>query len=214
VFSLLAVLASAQEKEFSFKTYLLGEWNVERFTVSMTTSEMVPVSTGKYVFNADTETTNIVGYWSPDEVEDEDGLQAKIPVLVEFDSSNTGNFKTGEDEDVLFSFYFQHFNGPWISHGEWNGQTSAFYQFNIVANDKFTITVYPNPVQEDAEVTIYSASRVKSGREKTFFEKYGSTMMMVGGFMLFQQLKGDGGRAAAAQGGGAPTVEERGPRSS
>jgi len=68
-------------------------------------------------------------------------------------------------------------------------------------------------VQEDAEVTIYSASRVKLGREKTFFEKYGSTIMMVGGFFLFQQLKGDPGRAAAAsQGGGAPSVEERGPR--
>ena len=51
---------------------------------------------------------------------------------------------SGEDEDVLFGFYFQHFNGPWISHGEWNGQTSAFYQFNIVNNQYIILTSFDN----------------------------------------------------------------------
>ncbi|GAB5364853.1 hypothetical protein AAMO2058_001005900 [Amorphochlora amoebiformis] len=209
-FALIALFSAyvqAQET-FSFQDYLPGEWKVERFSISPTTSEMTVVSTGKYVFNSKKESTNIDGSYTPESDAEEEGESVSIPVLVEFDSSNTGNFKTGDDEDLLFSFYFQHFSGPWISHGEWNGQTQGIYQFNIVAPDRFTITVYPTNSEE--EMAVISVTRVKSGREKSFFEKYGSTIMMVGGFLLFQRLKGDPGRGAATGGGGGqPTVEEK-----
>mmetsp|Transcript_21686 Transcript_21686/g.32288 ORF Transcript_21686/g.32288 Transcript_21686/m.32288 type:complete len:226 (+) Transcript_21686:1-678(+) len=220
IFFLCATAIAAQQSTFSFQDYLNGEWNVERFTVTVSSSEMILVSSDKYSFTSDGETGNLSGFFSSrdstitedSEESDEDIMPTKTPVLVEFEASNTGLFKTGDDEDTLFSFYFQNFNGPWMSHGEWNGQNPGVYQFNVVAHDKFTITVYPNDsaTNKDAEVIILSATRVKSAKDKSFFEKYGSTIMMVGGFLLFQRLKGDGGRqAAAGAGGGAPTVEEK-----
>jgi len=209
VLATLSLLAQAQDStpKFSFKDYLSGEWNVERFAVTMATSEMTPVSSGTYQFEPEKESDNLVGFWTPGEA-GEDGEVVKDPVSVEFDALNTGSFKIGEDNDLLFSFYFQHFNGPWISHGEWNGVSDGFYQFNVVASDKFTITVFTHPMKEDGEVILFSASRVKSAREKSFFEKYGSTMMMVVLFLLFQRMKGDP-RGQGGGGAGEPTVEEK-----
>eukprot|EP00472_Partenskyella_glossopodia_P006930 CAMPEP_0197517980 /NCGR_PEP_ID=MMETSP1318-20131121/3073_1 /TAXON_ID=552666 /ORGANISM="Partenskyella glossopodia, Strain RCC365" /LENGTH=224 /DNA_ID=CAMNT_0043067967 /DNA_START=6 /DNA_END=680 /DNA_ORIENTATION=- len=209
----LGVAVSGQDagKVFSFEKHLVGTWDVHQFMVATSTSEMMPVSQSKYVFNSDPDTGGVVGYFMNND-EDEDGLVSKIPISIDFDAANTGNFKTGEDEELLFSFYFQNFNGPEMSFGEWNGQNPGFYQFQIVSGDKFLITVFPTDEGKDddadSEVIVYSANRVRSAKDKTFFEKYGSTIMMVGGFMLFQRLKGDQRPAVTAPAGG-PRVEEK-----
>lgn len=54
-----------QDESFSFKNFLRGEWNVERSSVTLTTSEKVPISTGTYMFEPEEETGNIVGSYSP-----------------------------------------------------------------------------------------------------------------------------------------------------
>mmetsp|Transcript_28509 Transcript_28509/g.39693 ORF Transcript_28509/g.39693 Transcript_28509/m.39693 type:complete len:226 (-) Transcript_28509:292-969(-) len=210
VLALLVSPISADAPDFDFRKFLKGEWSVEKFTVSMASSETIPAGSGTYTFKEEKETENLPGFWTPSSTEsDPDEPEERIPVSVEFDALNTGNFKIGEDLENLFSFYFQPFNGPWISHGEWNGESGGFYQFNVVGSDKFTITIYPHKDKQDAEITLFSAVRVKNYREKTWFEKWGSTLMMLGGFFLWQRMKGDQGRPAGPGATGGPTVEDK-----
>jgi len=122
-----------------------------------------------------------------------------------------------EEDDVkdhslktLFNFDFslQH-NGMVVSQGEWFGteassststptststststttsSSSFYYQFLIGGWDKFSITVYPKSLNQDAEIVLFTGRKIPVLQEKGFFQKYG-TMMMIGGFFLFNMF--------------------------
>jgi hypothetical protein len=134
---------------------------------------------------------------------------------------NSGSYKFGEsvqDLTELFSFKFHPLpdNGA-ISIGKWNSEPGAHYEFLIHNQDSFTITVLPDSKDDDALVHLYIGKRVLYPVTQTFFQKYGSTIMIAGVFMLNmymqQKLKGQqqnnaarANNAAAAPAAAAPTA--------
>ncbi len=211
--ALVAPRATADDS-FSFRDFLSGTWEIERTSVSLTTSETVPVSKGTYVFAAEEGTGNVAGRYiqnstasADDMVDDvEDAAPEAVPILVEFETAVSGAFKTGSDEDLLFNFFFQEYQEyNMMSAGEYNGQVPGYYQFQVLSRDRFTITLYPAEPGADPELTVISARLKKDARERTFFERYGSTIMMLGLFMLFQNMK----PAQPPRAEGPPTAEEK-----
>jgi hypothetical protein len=102
------------------------------------------------------------------------------------DDGNTGVYKTGENYDsmyVLFEFDFtvlpEHAS---VSIGTYNTDPVSRYQFLVHGTDKFTITVLPTDAADGA-VHLYLGKRVIYPSEMTFFQKYGSYIMIGGVFL-------------------------------
>jgi len=140
-----------------------------------------------------------------------------MAVSVDFDTSNSGTFKTGQTEyDLTALFHFEFVtqpNGMIMSHGEWHGTNGGFYQFNVGNWDKFSITIWENPEDEKAKkekdpyVVILVGKRIVNS-EKTFFQKYGMYALLGGVLILnmFLQSKTRGlqsNRAPATRATGA-----------
>eukprot|EP00455_Lapot_gusevi_P026915 TRINITY_DN283_c0_g1_i1.p1 TRINITY_DN283_c0_g1~~TRINITY_DN283_c0_g1_i1.p1 ORF type:complete len:252 (+),score=79.69 TRINITY_DN283_c0_g1_i1:58-813(+) len=184
----LAIPALAQEKTvLSFHEFLSGNWSVQRSVVSLKSFEQTnDVTIGRYSFHKVEGSQTLVGsFYENDTTTGE--LSNDLVVAVEFTNPLAGVFKTGASEDELkplFNFDFKRqSNDVVVSHGEWLGAQGGFYQF-MAFNDRFTITVYPSDPANSSQVIVWAASKIPEVVERSFFSKYGSTIMLVG-FMIF-----------------------------
>jgi len=194
-----------QQAGFSFYEYFHGEWDVQKSTISLKTSEQsLDPMQGHYSMDKENGTQNLIGQ-SFDNDTSTGEVTNRLAITIDFTGPNSGAFHTGDtpdDQKQLFKFDFlPQPNGMFISHGEWNGASPAFYQFSIASWDKFTITVYPAQLADDAEITMYVGRKIPVNKEKSFFQKY-STMIMLGGFFLFQMFMQRKTRQAAPEGDG------------
>mmetsp|Transcript_22024 Transcript_22024/g.24487 ORF Transcript_22024/g.24487 Transcript_22024/m.24487 type:complete len:234 (+) Transcript_22024:24-725(+) len=196
--ALLACLCGALAEEvadFSFADFFQGEWVVERSTVDINTNVHIYDETrGRYNMSKAGDHGMAGEYFAEDTVTGD--VLSSLIVRIEFaHDPATGAFKTGAETDepsefaTLFNFAFQHepHNGMIISHGEYHGAKGGHYQFLIPSPDKWVLTVY----QEAGEAVVYLGQKVVVQNEKSFFQRYG-TMLMLGGFMLvntFMQKK-------------------------
>ena len=152
---------------------------------------------GYYHFVKDNSSSSLIGRYYDNHTETGD-IENSLTVLVEFDDNSNGQWKTGRDEDSLtqlFPFSFvQHPAGHPTSVGDWHGNDDSFYVLQINAPDKFTITVQPkraNQLQQGDEeeeqaeegVVIYSLRKKSEPAAKTFFQQYG-TWLMLGVFFV------------------------------
>merc|ERR1719445_953199 len=74
--------------------------------------------------------------------------------FISFSSPNTGVFKTQSNFEFkmipLFNFDFHMYpNGVLLSHGDWEGDSGTFYQFQVTNATTFTITLYPKHSRSD-----------------------------------------------------------------
>ena len=144
----------------------------------------------------DNSSTSLIGRYFDNHTETGD-IENALSVLVEFDDNSNGAWKTGRDENSLtqlFPFSFvQHPAGHPTSVGDWHGADESYYVLQINAPDKFTITVQPKRAAqqqagEEAEqaeegVVIYSLRKKAEPAAKTFFQQYG-TWLMLGVFFV------------------------------
>ncbi len=97
-----------------------------------------------------------------------------------------------------------------ISIGKWHSEPGAHYEFLVHNQDSFTISVIPDSKHDDAVVHLYIGKRVLYPVAQTFFQKYGSTIMIAGVFMLNmymqQKMRGQQQNAAAARANNAPAA--------
>ena len=150
---------------------------------------------GHYHFVADNSSSALIGRYFDNHTDTGD-IENTLSVLVEFDDSGNGQWKTGRDEDSLtqlFPFSFvMHPAGHPTSVGDWHGADESYYVLQINAPDKFTITVQPKRSKqqqsdeeaEEAEgLVIYSLRKKAEPAPKTFFQQYG-TWLMLGVFFV------------------------------
>jgi hypothetical protein len=155
---------------------------------------------GHYSFSIDNVTDHLIGnYYENDTATGE--ISNELDVAVEFESDITGTFSTGEgpaDVTPLFKFNFEvQENGMATSHGEWLGATPGYYQFVVGQWDRFIITVYPKD-GESTDAIVFTGRKIPEVVEKTFFQKYG-TMMMIGVFFFMQMFVSNKTRQSMAQ---------------
>ena len=150
---------------------------------------------GHYQFAKDNSSSSLVGRYYDNHTETGD-IENALSVLVEFEDSGNGQWRTGRDEDSLtqlFPFSFvQHPAGHPTSVGDWHGQDDSYYVLQINAPDRFTITVQPKRAKQRADdnedeaeegVVIYSLRKKAEPAAKTFFQQYG-TWLMLGVFFV------------------------------
>jgi len=186
----LSLCANAEEKQFSFYEFFNGEWDVQRSTAYFKSSaqnfEELP---GHYSIQKENGTVHLIGrYYENDTSTGE--LTNEMAVSVDFETSNSGTFKTGQTEydlSALFHFDFvTQLNGMILSHGEWHGTNGGFYQFNVGSWDRFSITIWEKEKDDkaaDPAVVILVGKRIVN-TEKTFFQKYGMYALLGGVLIL------------------------------
>lgn len=210
-----AALAAAPGP-WTFQTFFAGEWAVQQSTFSADGAQHKSDLVGHYSLARRDESDALEGR-SFDNDTASGELSNQLSLLVEFTpgAASAGTLYTGEGDGAedelapLFDFDFvEQPNGMHVSRGEWKAKAGASYQFVAVAPNSFLITVRTDG--EDGEV-VFAGSRVLDAVEKTFFQKYG-TMMMMGAFFLFnnfmqRRARGGAADAAAAGAGAAPVTE-------
>lgn len=143
----------------------------------------------------DNSSSSLIGRYF-DNHTDTGEIENTLSVLVEFDDNSNGQWKTGSSDDSLtqlFPFSFiQHPAGHPTSLGDWHGADDSYYILQINAPDKFTITVQPKRNTQPAEadsgeaedgVVIYSLRKKAEAAPKSFFQQYG-TWLMLGVFFV------------------------------
>lgn len=206
-----AAAAPASAVPFTFQTWFAGEWDVQRTEVSG--GELVHSDVlGRYVVARRNGSEALEGS-SFDNDTATGEVTNELALAVEFadGSASAGTFMTGADPEELaplfeFAFETQH-NGMHVSHGRWGAKSS--YQFVAAHKDLFIITVRPDGGGGDA--TLFTGKRVVRPVPKTFFQQYG-TMIMLGCFFLFNTYMRRSNAAAAqapqaAAAGAAPVSE-------
>eukprot|EP00462_Mataza_sp_D1_P000020 CAMPEP_0175089396 /NCGR_PEP_ID=MMETSP0086_2-20121207/763_1 /TAXON_ID=136419 /ORGANISM="Unknown Unknown, Strain D1" /LENGTH=247 /DNA_ID=CAMNT_0016361901 /DNA_START=8 /DNA_END=747 /DNA_ORIENTATION=+ len=200
VFLAIALLAATVQSEatppFSFYDFFKGEWDVQRVAVALKSGETTSDGTkGHYSIQPDdTSETSLIGKYHDSDPETGEVVN-EMSLQIDFTDKSSGAFKTAPisesvmDADPLFNFEFnEQNNGAVLSHGEWNGADEAFYQFQISSKDMFTITVTKKvEAGKDPEATLYLGKRIVKHQELTFYQKYG-TYMLVGGFLVMRLL--------------------------
>jgi len=152
-----------------------------------------------------------------------------LNVAIEFETKNKGIFKfqqlaeSEEEEDKpyqsLFPFDFsEQENGLIYSSGVWtwtghphhphhndkdviHNEGESIYQFWVTGSDRFSITIQSATPTKEHEAVIYVGKRAPLLVEKSFFQKYG-TMIIIAVIMLVQfflKSKGPAGPAAPTQ---------------
>jgi len=205
---IIGVVSSSETPQFSFYDYFQGDWEVQRTTASLKSGEQVHEELlAHYTIEKENGTLNLIGKYFINDTNGE--ISNLMRVVLDFNvGGNSGSFKTGsqisdlsededEDDDVvkdhslktLFNFDFTaHHNGMIVSQGEWLGsEVPSYYQFLIGGWDKFSISIYPKTLNQEAEITMFTGRKIPLLQEKTFFQKYG-TMIMIGGFFLFNMF--------------------------
>ena len=189
--------SSASPPPFNFHDYLLGEWDVLKTSASFSppSFDFSPYR-GRYSFEKDNATANVLGRYFDNHTESGD-IENRLHVLVDFEDTANGQWKTGRDEDSLtplFDFSFvQHPAGHPTTVGEWHGADDAYYLLQINGPDRFTITVTPKAFgghtadgegeEEGDGVVVYSLKKTAQPVAKTFFQQYG-TYLMLGVFFV------------------------------
>lgn len=196
-FALAADSATTSATAFNFHDYLLGEWDVLKTDAifSPPSFDFSPFR-GRYVFEKENGTSSVVGRYYDNHTETGE-VENQLSVHIDFDDTANGQWKTGKDVDSLtplFAFSFVlHPAGHPTTVGEWHGAEDAFYLLQINAPDKFTITVTPKALQaqggeggeaDDAAVTIYSLKKKPEAVAKTFFQQYGTYLMLAVFFVV------------------------------
>jgi len=169
----------------SFYDFLQGDWEVLNTKVDMKTGEQTYAELrGHYLFEKENGTLNLIGH-SFDNDTSSGELLNEMEIGVEFATPNSGSFKTGaSDFDLksLFEFDFAaQENGVALSHGEWHGAKPSWYQFTMSGVDRFQITVFPKDGTPNIQVLV--GRKIPVNAEKTFFQQWG-TMIMIGGMFL------------------------------
>jgi len=207
LFVLIGVISSQEAPPFSFYDYFHGDWIVQRTVASLKTGEQTSDELiAQYTIEKENGTLNLIGKYFNNDTNTGEITNIKR-IIVDFNvGGNSGAFKVGsvlsdvtedeeEDDEVkehslktLFNFDFsvQH-NGMVVSQGEWVDGVGSYYQFLIGGWDKFTITVYPKTMNQEAEVQMFTGRKIPVLQDKSFFQKYG-TMVMIGGFFLFNMF--------------------------
>eukprot|EP00475_Leptophrys_vorax_P024226 TRINITY_DN3339_c0_g1_i1.p2 TRINITY_DN3339_c0_g1~~TRINITY_DN3339_c0_g1_i1.p2 ORF type:complete len:121 (+),score=34.05 TRINITY_DN3339_c0_g1_i1:247-609(+) len=116
---------------------------------------------------------------------------------------------------VLFEFSFAVLQDhASVSVGTWNNDIGLRYQFLVHGTDKFTITVLPSSA--DGQVHLYLGKRVVYPPNLTFFQQYGSYIMIGGVFLLntymqtkFRAPQGQAPAAGAAAQATAPSGKKK-----
>jgi len=202
--------STAASASFDFHSYLIGEWDVLKSEASFDppSFDFSPYR-GHYNFVKDNSTSSLLGRYFDNHTETGD-IENTLTVLVEFDDNSNGQWKTGRDEDSLtqlFPFSFvTHPAGHPTSVGEWHGADESHYVLQINAPDKFTITVQPRRgvasggEESEEGVVIYSLRKKAEPAAKTFFQQYGTWLMLGVFFVVNMWVK------TRQQVGGPPTA--------
>jgi hypothetical protein len=182
---------------FNFYDYLDGVWEVSKSTAHFASGDVRSHSLrGRYEFvkRNDTAVLALQGSYYDNDT-DTNEVSNQLKVSVEFQDSATGTFSTGEDEEAMkelfrFSFIQPSGNGIPISVGEWSGGSLSYYQFQCISPLSFIITVSPKAFgqstddEDNHSVTIYTGRKIVPAPPKTFWQQYG-TFVMIGVFFLF-----------------------------
>jgi len=202
--------SSSSSPIFNFHDYLIGEWDVLKADVSYSppTFDFSPYR-GRYLFDKENGTSNLIGRYFDNHTETGE-VENELRVLIEFEDTANGHWKTGKDVDSLtslFPFSFvTHPSGHPTTVGEWHGADDSYYLLQINAPDKFTITVTPKQwgaggeepqSGEDVAVTVYSLRKKPEPVAKGFFQQYGTYLMLIVFFVVNLFLKSRAATSAA-----------------
>ena len=191
---LLISTASAAEPAFSFFDFFQGEWTTQRSVAYFKTmdQELEHDKLGHYSIQPVKGSTNLLEgrYYENDTATGE--TLGQYFIRIELQTPSSGVFRTGasqQDTTPLFKFDFQkQTNGLVMSHGQWAGDTGAFYSFTVAGAKQFSISVYPMEQQTEPKVTVYLATKT-SVENASFFERYGTTVLMAAVFIGMQFRK-------------------------
>lgn len=191
---LLLMAPSVAQESFSFFKFFQGEWDVVRSSADFKSMDQMVEHErmGHYTIAAMEGSTNRLGgtYYENDTATGE--ITSEFSIFVEMQEPSSGVFKTGPSEgesQVLFAFDFmQQSNDHIFSHGEWAGETGAFYQFAISSPTTFVITVFPKQGKNSAKAKLYMGKKRVVVEEKSLFQQYGTMMMMMVVFIFVRRM--------------------------
>eukprot|EP01104_Vermistella_antarctica_P018835 TRINITY_DN7138_c0_g1_i1.p1 TRINITY_DN7138_c0_g1~~TRINITY_DN7138_c0_g1_i1.p1 ORF type:complete len:241 (-),score=75.63 TRINITY_DN7138_c0_g1_i1:106-804(-) len=105
-----------------------------------------------------------------------------------------------EDEDTpLFNFEFTPTSiGVYTSSGAWNGESKGSYHMIATSPRSFVLNIFKSEIANGV-VTTSIAVKEASQEPKTFFQQYGTMIMMVGFVLVSQVLKRTVGQPAATE---------------
>jgi len=165
--------------------YFAGEWEIKRSVLTLETKEQVfDDNIIRYSLAHENGTSNLIGRSFVNDTNGE--ISQSQALLIETEGTTTGAFKTGDDPEemvTLFNFNFVlQYNGQYISHGTY--KEDGIYQFVVSSWDKFILTVLPKELKSNSELVIFTARKMPDAKETSFFQKYG-TYLMLGAFFIF-----------------------------
>jgi hypothetical protein len=197
---------------FNFYEYLEGSWEIARSQGVFSSNDLRYDSVqGRYNLLKQNGTSNLIGSYYENDT-DSSEIQNQLSVEIEFHDTASGVFKTGEDSDSmkeLFRFNFvQTAATVPISIGSWSGSESSYYSFQCISPNSFSITVFPKAFgqsgREDSDdsnsILIYNGRKIVPVAPKTFFQQYGSMLLIAGLFVfnMWIKTKQSGGHPSAA----------------
>lgn len=211
-----------QPTDFNFYDYLIGEWDVVKSELNaQTASHEVTEPMGRYQFikssDADQGLLLVGRYHENDTLSGAVVNDLSVSVEFESDSKSSGVWKIGASESAstspLFSFNFVMQPGQLpTSVGKWmDDDAPAYYLLSINQPDRFSIVITRDSIGQTKSFTMFSLKKIVVDQPKTFWQSYGTWVIMGGVFILNiwikQKTKNWGAAAAAttvAPGGAAP----------
>lgn len=220
VISIVSADADGSDNRMSFFQALQGDWEVQRTKIYMTDGMQQESEPTYFHYSIakdnETEDMSLVGRFYQKDQETGDTSE-DLELVVDFTDVNSGIFKTQSKFEFtlqpLFKFEFRNYpNGVLLSHGDWQGDVGAFYQFQIPDFTTFTITVYPKKTEggnsnpsngkediddeefissraqsresgdDDFEVILYLGKKFVVPPEKSIVQKYG--WVIIGGMII------------------------------
>lgn len=209
-FSMATEPTSPVSNEFDFFNYLVNsEWDVLQSSINQSTSSYQHSDIlGHYSFLKDNSTSSLalIGrYYENDTSAVIETIDNVSSVHVMFDTPSSGSWLISNENEApmkVFDFSFIHAtNSQPNAVGSWLADdVKSFYLMQIAQPTRFTIVVTPTTFDEKHAVTMYSLKKKVDASAKSFFQKYG-TWLMLGVFFIVQmymKTKGKMGDAAAA----------------
>jgi len=191
---LVLALVSASVTPFNFANFFTGEFHVYSAEGSRDGSSVSGFSPAVQVFRLESQNdTSLPLLRGTSLKNNSDTFEVSELRFVEIEFSNTlgsaGVFKNGEslsDLQTLFEFNFFSLGENAVSFGKWNGGPST-YQFIVTSNDRFSLTI--DSGADQSTILYFFGRRVLKTAPVTLWQKYGSTVMIGGVFLLNMYLQ-------------------------
>jgi len=207
VFAPLASATVASTNFTTFSAFFKGEWEVQSTTAPVfaptTATTIYAPLLSTYTLHSDNVTMNLFGTSFDNNTATAEVTNVQS-LAIDFadESGNKGFFSA--DGKKLFEFDFVKLpNGIAVSQGKWLAAENSLYVFTVFPQDKFSLAVLPLDAKAGAESHTFSGSRRIPNIPKTFFQSYG-TFIMIGVMMIVNMYVQSKSKNLAAGAGNAP----------